>query len=187
METMGGRFFWPFGIALNKTSLYDFGARPVLNGDDELRRSLPDEMKYLWSRYDPRPDPRYTHPATRSTGYPRDFMHEREWRCRPRKYSAGGVSWDLDGVPLLLPGDMANEAPAFALLVFRQEDADALKAWLPREWNTDHQWLRRYCARLPQAPVIIFDQVRKNLRAGNLLWTRVETSPMAPRSEHASA
>lgn len=169
---MGGRFFWPYGVVFNKANLYDYGARPVIYGDESMFAALPDDRKFLWVKYDPRPDPAYG-------GYPRDFLHEREWRCRPRNIERGSVVWDLDGVPILLPHDVSVSNAKLFLLVFRQRDADDLQTWLSGvERTSDREWLRRYYALLRSAKVVVFEHVRKHVESGNVLWTRFETLPI---------
>jgi len=91
------------------------------------------------------------------------------------------LSWDIDGVPILLPRDLSQspDRPAFVLMVFRQRDADDLKEWLASEqWNGDTEWLRRYFAVLPTARIVVFEDVRKQLKSGNVLWNRLETLPL---------
>src|SRR5208282_1110771 len=155
----GGRFFFPYGIAFNKTSLYEYGARPVVYGDEAIFHALPADWQYLWAKYDPLPD-------SSLGGYPRDFLHEREWRCRPSRRRTASVSWDIDAVPILLPRDLewsAANAP-FVLLVFRESDADDLRQWLGRGGReSEHEWLRRYFTLLPEAKVVVFEEVSRGV------------------------
>src|SRR5208337_537526 len=46
----GGRFFFPYRVALTKTSLYDYGARAVIYGDDAIFAALPPDWQYLWDK-----------------------------------------------------------------------------------------------------------------------------------------
>ena len=92
-----------------------------------------------------------------------------------------GVSWEIDGVPILLPRDLrgaCGDAP-FVLLVFREEDAAELTRWrASRTWRNEHPWLRRYFALLPSARIVVFEEVCNQIEAGNVLWVRFETLPI---------
>jgi hypothetical protein len=67
----------------------------------------------------------------------------------------------------------------FVLLVFRQGDADELRRWLAsRTWTSEQAWLRRYFALLPSAKIVVFEEVQKQIEAGNMLWVRMDTVPI---------
>src|SRR5205807_1978521 len=72
-----------YGIAFFKPFLHNDGARPVLYATEEDLRLLPEDLQYLWARYEP------LEPG--SNRYPFDFTWEREWR---RKFpSPGKGNW----------------------------------------------------------------------------------------------
>src|SRR5262249_1558532 len=70
----------PYGIAVEKRSLYKYGGRPVIYGDYSLLKRLSEEDQYLWNNY----SPIQTHAYPNS--YPSDWTHEREWRTRVRNH-----------------------------------------------------------------------------------------------------
>ena len=53
-DALGGRYR-PYGIAVRKDRLFDYGGRPVLYGDEDLFDALPDKLQYLWTRFQPIP------------------------------------------------------------------------------------------------------------------------------------
>ncbi|HOG18516.1 MAG TPA: hypothetical protein PLB96_14355 [Syntrophales bacterium] len=84
------------GIAFEKRSLFQYGGRPVIYGDDGLLARLHEDDKYLWVNYDPLPQ--------MSHEYPTDWTHEREWRARVLVYEDPELGKSpLEGIPLVLP------------------------------------------------------------------------------------
>lgn len=61
-----------WGIAIPKRTLYAYGGRPVLYGDEDFLSRLRKEDEYLFCHFD-----------YYSEGGPIDWTHEREWRTRP--------------------------------------------------------------------------------------------------------
>jgi len=62
-----------YGIAFHKRTLYKYGARPVLYGDESFCARLKPEDRYLFCHFD------Y---FAENRGWT-DWTHEREWRVRP--------------------------------------------------------------------------------------------------------
>ena len=141
----------PYGIALRKIALYQYGGRPAIYGAEDIlgRRiradepgyekdkeiyadGLPREYQYLWIRYQPIPN---------EHGYVVDWTHEREWRCRVRfPYHTHEGPLPEEGVPILLPSVLEGTKAVRAfpiILVSKQREkellAGILKAASP-EW-----------------------------------------------------
>jgi hypothetical protein len=69
------RNYEPYGLIFDKRYVYHLGGRPVIYSDDTARDALREDMKYLWSFYNP--NLRYD-----DKPWPVDWTHEREWRFR---------------------------------------------------------------------------------------------------------
>lgn len=175
----------PYGIALRKKFLYNFGGRPVIYGDKNFLETLTDEHKYLWVKYDPNYE---------SWGYPVDWTHEREWRCCGRKqtYIFDGrynkrVSLNSEVVPILLPNDYEkilnrDHVPSFRVLVRSKKEVEELRdsdflSLLSTTKVQNNMLLRRYFECLRKARIVAFEEVEKKLGEGEKAWRRFETIP----------
>lgn len=186
-----------YGVAVQKEHLYGYGGRPVIYGDESLLGAkvptgepryeedkeihtggpLHPGLHYLWVKYDPRIEPAFG-------GYPIDWTHEREWRCKPRRrfyVVANRVElWDKeDGVPILLPGD-DEEEPAFRILVSKDEEVLDLRSFIDEELpteSTEGRILTHYLQKLRKARIISFEEVRRQLAGGDESWARIEDLP----------
>ena len=172
----------PYGIALNKYYLYDYGGRSVIYGDKSLLESLPEEYKYLWARYNPIPEPG----LLGGDSYPVDWTHEREWRCRvnqhyPRYWGVENLPLPQEGVPILLPMDYRKNkiTPDFYILVDKKEEVIDLEQWILHllPYQGKDKYLRVYFERLPNAQVISLQEVKEHLRADKQKWARIDTLP----------
>ena len=93
------------GIAFEKRSLFQYGGRPVIYGDDGLLERLNRDDKYLWVKYCPLP-----------REYPVDWTHEREWRVRVSDYNDPRFGrTPCEGVPLVLPPIDIGNGPQISL------------------------------------------------------------------------
>ena len=189
-----------YGIAVRKEHLYQFGGRPVIYGDETLlgrivKKEEPtyeegkeiykggflhSDIHYLWVGYDP------TLYRTR-WGYTVDWTHEREWRCKAKRYNVFDVSWHIDGVPILLPDDYwdvdkmeTRESPDFKILVHSREELSDLKKWIfeLESYRGENKWLDAYFKKLPMARIISFEEIKEHLEAGEENWSRFENIPI---------
>lgn len=163
-----------YGIAFRKDYLYEYGGRPVIYGDKNMLELLHQDIQYLWVRYEPVPSDFYN-------GYPIDWTHEREWRCRSKNYPSKDATWDTNGVPLLLPHDYLNHKniPDFKILVHRKEEVDELKEWIGKlnPYAGQNKWIETYFRRLPKTDIISFEEVSEHIDHGDDDWARIETIP----------
>jgi len=186
LHNVDGATYQGYGIALNKVDLYNYGGRPVIYGDNEVYNSLSDELKYLWVCYRPiRPD---------DSGYPNDFMWEREWRCRLADKDFTPWEHDLKGVPLLLPDDFRRVArslvgdrwqfkekrsPTFRIIVRLDIEVQPIRELIegltagPKE----SAYLRIYYAAVKKAQIISLEHVERNLEEGDASYHRIEDLP----------
>jgi hypothetical protein len=120
-----------FAIALRKDLLFKYGGNPAIYSRDLLLYRLHSELQYLWVNYDPTA---IRDPAR--GGYPIDWTHEREWRCRPWEIRNGqlGFSPQLGNhiVPINLPtyGDSFPIEPNYAVLVDTEDRKRQLSDWI---------------------------------------------------------
>lgn len=181
----------PYGVALHKWALYHYGGRPVIYGSEDMlgrkltlnergyqegkeiyTGGLPVDYQYLWVRYDPVPG---------QEGYPVDFTHEREWRCRPQtSYHAG-----IEGVPILLPPVISGNKVVhyYPRLLVRtigekNELARIIREELP-SWKemSDNRYLKDYYEKLPRVKIVALEEVEEHLQAGDKTWARLEDIP----------
>lgn len=166
-----------YAVAFDKLSLFHYGGRPVLYGDDQLLRNLNDEDKYLWVRYSPVPD--------WGMRYPIDWTHEREWRSRPRRYHLVQLGMTpTEGVPLVLPpphGPPDHDKFFWPKILVRTlQDARDLVAWLralppPQPGvNGFVRFFREVAATLAVVPL---DVVENKIAAGDARWSKLDSLP----------
>lgn len=178
----------PYGVALHKWALHNYGGRPVIYAsEDMLGRKLTVEEKgyqegkeiytdglhveyqYLWVRYEPIPE---------HEGYPIDFTHEREWRCRPRPSYHPGI----DEVPLLLPVTLSGDKVVSylpRLLVNKTTEKEKLTCIIKEKslsWKEmcDTRYLKEYYDVLPSVKIVALEEVEEHLQAGDKRWARLE-------------
>lgn len=187
----------PYGIALHKRALYQYGGRPVIYGTEDVlgrivapnelgyekdkeiyKDGLPREYQYLWVRYEPIPNP---------DGYVIDWTHEREWRCRVKApYHALEGFLPEQGVPILLPAVYeSNKWIRFLprILVSKKEERELLveiintasPTWLA---ECKDEYLRNCLEQLPKVTVVALGEVQERLEAGEYQWARFETLPL---------
>lgn len=178
--------YQPYGVAVRKERFFAYGGRPVLYGDQHLFQVLPEELEYLWARFQPIP-------GSGVAGYPLDFTHEREWRARVNEYHYLELgTTPSEGVPLLLPPDPASpEATLYLpwILVKQSSEAEELRLWiaqLPR-YPGSNAWLGCYFKVLPSVFIVPLDQVEHRLNQGNGDWGRLDTLPYAELDPQAAA
>lgn len=189
--------YHPYGIALYKRALYQYGGRSVIYDSEDIlgiplepsehgyeadkeiyRDGLPKDYQYLWMRYQPIPN---------EDGYVVDWTHEREWRCRARIYRDPRLgNTPAEGIPLLLPAvyDFDRRKPVYYLpkiLVRKKDERETIetliKELLPT-WIKDCQsdYLKHYFELLPKAKVIALNELENDPEAGNLDWIILEKS-----------
>jgi hypothetical protein len=168
----------PYGVALHKWHLFQYGGRPVIYGDENLLRSLPDDHKYLWVRYNPVP-------STALGGYPVDRTHEREWRARQHAYHYLDLGLGpTEGVPLLLPpvsypGCEKLVLSLPRLLVRTTAEADELREWIRNvpPYNGANDVLKYYFGTiLPIVMIIPLEEVEQRL-PDDIRYARLDTLP----------
>jgi hypothetical protein len=167
----------PYGIAVRKDRLYQYGGRPVVYNDETFLNRLSDEDKYLWVRYDPIPE-------ASLGGYPIDWTHEREWRARSAKYQYLHIGTSpAEGVPLLLPPEFESQKTRLVLpwiLVRKEEEIRDLKAWMAAlpPYGGSNGVLKQYFDVLLNVPIIALEEVEKRLNDGDERWARLDTLPL---------
>ena len=110
----------PYGVILDKRYVDQLGGRPVIYGDDETLNALPQDLKYLWSFFNPilgDPD----NPA------PVDWTHEREWRFR-----VPDEEDPMPGFPLNFTYASCPQYKPFRILVHSRDDAAQMDGLLQR-------------------------------------------------------
>jgi hypothetical protein len=166
----------PYGIALEKGNLFEYGGRPAIYGDTNLLTRLNNEDKYFWVRYNPVPNPQYGN-------YPLDWTHEREWRAKIEKYNF--LDWGLtpdDGVPLILPPSYTNKGFVISLpriLVRTLEEATGLRNWflgLPK-YEGSNGFIKQLYENFSKLFIVPIDFVYERITSGDNKWTRLETLP----------
>lgn len=195
--------YHPYGIALYKRALHQYGGRPVIYNTEDIlgeplrtgepwyetgkeiyKNGLPKDYQYLWCRYEPIPD---------EHGYVVDWTHEREWRCRVRIYHDLELgSTPEEGVPLLLPAvyDYENHQGIHYLpkiLVSKRWEKDLLDELIQAstpEWAAKCQdkYLQGYFKALPKAKVIALGELAEHPEAYELEWV-VSKRPSTGASE----
>jgi hypothetical protein len=168
-----------YGVAVHKWHLYTYGGRPVIYGDQNVLKALPDGKKYLWVGYNPIPN-------SISGGYPIDWMHEREWRSAVRNYHYLDLGMSPeDGVPLLLPGVQYPNSNSFVLalprfIVRTLAEQRALRTFIESlpPYDTESKLLREYRTNLVGCGIIPLEEVEARLPA-HPEYARLETIPLA--------
>lgn len=185
----------PYGIALYKRALYQYGGRPVIYASEDIlgerlrpnepgyeegkeiyKNGLPKDYQYLWVRYEPIPN---------MDGYVVDWTHEREWRCRVNAYHDAKLgSAPKEGVPLLLPAVYNHEIKKESrylpkILVSKKWEKDLIEETikeLSQQWLVECQdkYLQGYFKLLPKTNVIALDELEDNPEAAKLDWVLVE-------------
>jgi len=184
-------YYHPYGVALYKRVLYQYGGRPVIYSSEELlgtvlrpnepeyeigkeiyKNGLPKEHQYLWMRYEPIPN---------QDGYVVDWTHEKEWRCRVRTYHDLKLgNTPPEGIPLLLPAIYSYELGKHVyylpkILVHKKDEKETveqvIKELLP-EWMKacQNSYLKGYFELLPKANVIALNELQGNTEAIKLDW-----------------
>jgi hypothetical protein len=187
--------YHPYGIALNKRALFQYGGRPAIYGSEDMlgtplgpsevgyetgkevyRNGLPKDCQYLWVRYQPLPNP---------DGYVVDWTHEREWRCLVATYHDAKLgNTPQEGIPLLLPAVFDHERgkPVYYLpkiLVRSKEEQETvgqvIKELSPT-WTQAYQskYLKGYFELLPKVNVIALNELENDPEAVKLDWAILE-------------
>lgn len=186
----------PYGVALHKWAVYEYGGRPVIYGDYRVLGTLlqPGEVgyekgkkvckgglgrcsQYLWVRFEPIPE--------WDGKVPSDWSHEREWRTLVTKhnYEKLGKSPE-DGVPLLLPWPARAaskvDRPRLFILVNKVDEAANLKEWIKGllPYQGSNGWLKCYFEELRQIPIIALQHATEKLEKGDSRWERLDTVPV---------
>ena len=162
-----------YGIAFNKSLIYNRGARPVIygtqdmlgqritpgepgyeEGKDIFRNGLPRDLQWLWVNYQP--------DIPGFGTYPVDFTWEREWRYRPLSGEAGLPLAIQHYYPHLCGG---------AILVERDDDVAVCRQEIQAHIAAGQKW--------PQflSRVISLQSVERQLAAGQHCYGRIETWP----------
>lgn len=183
--------YHPYGIALYKLALYQYGGRPVIYGSEDIlgiplmpgepgyetdreiyKNGLPKEYQYLWMRYQPIPN---------EHGYVVDWTHEREWRCRIKIYHDGRFgNTPAEGIPLLLPAVYSHERKMFVyylpkIIVKNKEERELLQIItkeLSPEWikTCQSEYLKSYFQVLLKTNVIALNELENDIEALKLDW-----------------
>lgn len=164
----------PYGIAVRKERLFEYGGRPCIYGDLDLLNSLPSAIKHLWVGFQPYPDPD-------RNGYPIDWTHEREWRSTVRKYELQRFgTYSLDGVPLLLPPDTVTEKLLLPwILVNTESEAEETKDWIQNlpDYDGANDIMQEYRSNPIWAPIIPLEKVEMKLAEGCISWAKLDSLP----------
>lgn len=183
--------YHPYGIALYKRALHEYGGRPVIYGSEDIlgtmlrpdeagyeqgkeiyKNALPKNFQYLWMRYEPTPN---------VDGYVIDWTHEREWRCRAKIFHDTQLgNTPEESVPLLLPAVYDSQSKRWVrflpkILVRTEEERDTIRnlidtllpTWI-QECQNDY--LKGYFELLPKVNVIGLSQLEDNPKASDLDW-----------------
>lgn len=174
-----GKRYRPYGIALHKWPLSEYGGGSVIYGDEHILGGLPKEFQYRWARYSPIP-PR--------EGYPIDFTHEREWRARVKaSYHTSDGYLPEEGIPIFLPPvDVGGEKKRYApfILVKEKEEKETLievvVPILPPKWKEkcQNEYLKKQFNRYPEIKIIALEEVEEHLKNGERKWACLETLPL---------
>jgi len=188
----------PYGIALYKRALYQYGGRPVIYGSEDIlgellkpnepgyeegkeiyKGGLSKDYQYLWFRYQPIPN---------VDGYVVDWTHEREWRCRVNIYHDAKLGCTpKEGVPLLLPAVYDHEIKKEArylpkILVSCKSEKELVEEIIKessQQWLAECQdkYLQGYFTLLPQTKIIALDELEDNPEAAKLDWVLLGEPP----------
>jgi len=188
----------PYGIALYKRALYEYGGRPVIYGSEDIlgellrpnepgyeadkeiyKNGLSKDYQHLWVRYQPIPN---------VDGYVVDWTHEREWRCRVRTYHDVNLgNTPEEGIPLLLPAvynhDIKKDARYLPkVLVSEKSEKELIEETIGDSWQQwaaecQDKYLQGYFKLLPKAQVIVLDELEDNPEAAKLDWVLLGEPP----------
>jgi hypothetical protein len=175
-RTLSSRYC-PYGVALDKRNLFEYGGRPVIYGDKNLLARLNDEDKYLWVGYDPAPSSSFG-------WYPLDWTHEREWRARVNKYNF--LDWGLtpeEGIPLVLPPIHNGEKFDIALpriLVRTIAEVKELREWLAGlpKYEGRNGFIKKLYENLTQLWIVPLDFIYGKLEIGDTRGFRTTNNLM---------
>jgi len=189
----------PYGIALYKRALYQYGGGPVIYGSEDIlgerlrpnelgyeegkeiyKNGLPKDYQYLWVRYEPIPN---------MDGYAVDWTHEREWRCLVNIYHDIKLGCTpKEGVPLLLPAVYNYEVKKECrylpkILVSHNWEKELTEETIKessQQWAAECQnkYLQGYFKLLPKANVIVLDELADNPEAAKLDWVLLSEPPL---------
>jgi hypothetical protein len=175
--------YQPYGIAVRKDRLFEYGGRPVIYGDESQLNELPEDRKYLWVHFQPVPN--------RSLGgYPLDWTHEREWRARAKAYNCGELGpTPAESVPLLYIDYERSERLLPWILVKQKAEVEDLKRWLAGlpPYSGSNGVLREYFEVLPNVLIVPLNEVESRLKQGDARWSRLDTLPIGELYPKASA
>ena len=187
--------YYPYGIALYKRALYQYGGRPVIYGSEDIlgtlvrlgepgyeagkeiyKNGLPKDSQYLWMRYQPIPN---------EDGNVVDWTHEREWRCRVTTYHDAKLgNTPQEGIPLLLPSvyDYGRGKPMYYLPKIlvrtkdKQESVEEVIKELSPTWMEacQNKYLKGYFELLPRVNVIALNELENDPEAAKLDWVILE-------------
>lgn len=117
----------PFGIIIDKTYLFDLGARPVIYGSSDEFNMIPEGMRWRHMRYEPTSNP------------PTDFTWEREWRLRAEELP---IEPDFAGivVPDEKWGQLLAEAHEEQQKCLVHEYALILNSSVAEQYHEDFRW-----------------------------------------------
>jgi hypothetical protein len=183
--------YHPYGIALYKRALYQYGGKPVIYGSEDIlgillrpdesgyelgkeiyKNGLPRYYQYLWMRYQPIPN---------QDGYVVDWTHEREWRCRVETYhDAKFGNTPNEGVPLLLPAVYNYEQeksvyylPKILVRTINEKDSveEVIKELSPEWMNAcENSYIKGYFELLPKTNVIALNELENDEESAKLDW-----------------
>jgi hypothetical protein len=193
-QILPGRYT-PYGVALYKRALYQYGGRQVIYGSEDIlgellrpnepgyeegkeicKNGLAKDYQYLWVRYEPIPN---------TDGYVVDWTHEREWRCRVKVYHDAKLGdTPKEGVPLLLPAVYTYEIKKEArylpkILVSKRSEKELMEETIRSSWQQwaaecQDKYLQGYFKLLPQTKIIALDELKDNPEAAKLDWVLLE-------------
>ena len=171
----------PYGVAVRKDRLFEYGGRPAIYGDQVLLSSLPEDHQYLWVNFQPIPKSEFG-------GYPLDWTHEREWRATVKGYHVlDRGTYPSDGVPLLLPPDGERLYLPWILVRSETEVSD-LRQWIQElpSYTGENGMLKEYFRQLPYTAILSLDNVESRLAAGYADWARFDTLPYTELSPESA-
>ncbi len=172
----------PYGIAVRKDRLFEYGGRPVIYSDGSLLSSLSEEYKHLWVNFQPIPNPYFG-------GYPLDWTHEREWRATVNEYHVlEHGTYQMDGVPLLLPPDGKTLLLPW-ILVRSTSEALEMRNWIKDlpEYSGSNGMMKIYRENLRFAPVLALEVAEAKLAEGAHKWGRFDTLPYEELSPESAS
>jgi hypothetical protein len=159
-----------YGLAFRKLSIYQYGGRPAIYGDDDLEARLHEADKYLWVGYNPEPE------QFGNSAYPNDFTQEREWRTRSVRWSLSKYGLTTEGVvPLALPPTL--DLPV--VLVRTAEEKADLRSWLAGlpEPQTSDKYLMYFYDHRMDLKILPVRTVASHIHSTANPWAKLETVP----------